>query len=273
MNEMNANLGKYIRAIKRYIHQGAALLGYEFIRDNNNIKIKKRNYIGGDYLKDIRKILKLYFNGRDVKCCIDGGAHRGETSLSFIDAFSRANIFSFEPEPDNYKMLCENTQVYPRIKPLNLALGETNKIVTFYKNLDSQTGSLLSGAENCTKYVDKVCKMQLSEKINVGMVTLDDWTKNNDILSIDLLKLDLQGYELNALIGANNLLKNNKVAFLLLEVNFVSVYHNQSQLSELYEFVTQRGYRLVSLYPSEFNAMNYHYRCGADMLFVLENIT
>jgi len=271
-NKLNTIIVKYNRCIKRFLHKGAAFIGYEFLREDGKIVIKKRCYIGGDYLKDIKLILKKCTGKNDVKCCIDGGAHQGETSLTLVDAFPNAIIYSFEPEPGNFKVLCNNTDGYPGIRPLNMALGEANKVVTFYKNYDSQTGSLLAGTDTCTKYVDNADKMRLVKKLNVKMVTLDDWAEYNKISSIDLIKLDLQGYELNALIGAKNLLKCKIVTFLLFEVNFVPSYENQSQLSELYDFVTQMGYRLVSLYPCEFNARTFHYRCGGDLLFVLEDI-
>ncbi|MBM3210857.1 MAG: FkbM family methyltransferase [Deltaproteobacteria bacterium] len=272
MNKFSATIYKYNRKLKRHIQKAAALLGYEFIKADGKIVIKKRQYIGGDYLTDIRFILKKCTGRNDLKCCIDGGAHRGETSLALVDAFPQAIIYSFEPEPENFKVLCQNTESYAGIRPLNLALGEANQFVTFYKNYDSQTGSLLAGADSCTKYAEKAEQMQLLENIDVEMTTLDDWAETHNISSIDLIKLDLQGYELNALIGAKNLLKNKRVTFLLIEVIFVPAYKNQSQLAELYEFVTQMGYRLVSLYPSEFNARSFHYRCGGDMLLVLEDI-
>lgn len=273
MLKLKVIIYKYIRLLKRLLYKWAALLGYEFIRKDGKIVIKQRQFIGGDYLKDIKFILKKFTAKNEVKCCIDGGAHLGETSLTLVDAFPEAIIYSFEPEPDNYKVLCKNTAGYPSITALNLALGEADKVVTFYKNYNSQTGSLLAGADGCTKYVDKAEQMQLLEKIDVEMTTLDDWAENNKISSIDLIKLDLQGYELNALMGAKNLLKNKKVNFLFFEVNFVPAYENQAQLSELYEFVTKMGYRLVSLYPSYFNARTFHYRCGGDLLFVLEDLS
>lgn len=269
---MNTRIYKYSRSIKRFLNNWAAFLGYEFIREDGKILIKKRHYIGGDYLKDIKFILKKCTGNNDVKCCIDGGAHQGETSLALVDAFPEAIIYSFEPEPDNFKVLCKNTNGYSGIRPLNLALGEANQVVTFYKNYDSQTGSLLAGTDSCAKYVDEPKKMQLLDKLNVKMVTLDNWAENNRITSIDLIKLDLQGYELNALIGANKLLTSKKVTFLFFEVNLVPSYENQSQLSALYEYATKVGYRLVSLYPSEFNARTFHYRCGGDLLFVLEDL-
>jgi hypothetical protein len=153
-----------------------------------------------------------------------------------------------------------------------MALGDATTTGTFIVNKDSQTGSLLIAAPESGKYVGDPGMMRPVSTETVRITALSDWARENNVVAIDLLKLDLQGYELKALKGSRSLLGRKKIRFIYLEVNFIPAYEGQASLAELYEYCTGMGYRLVGLYPTEFNARRFHYRCGGDILFVLEDL-
>jgi FkbM family methyltransferase len=263
-------LNSIVRTVKRSIHIMLAFCGFEVARKDDKIILRRCYYIGSNYLSDIGKIIG---SAKNVRICIDGGAHHGETALLFSDAFPEATIYSFEPEQNNFLSLTQTISSCKRIIPVNKALGETTAFETFIVNQGSQTGSLLVASQGSEKYVDDPRVMRPVSKERVSTVALQDWVKENAIDSIDLLKLDLQGYELKALEGAKSLLSSKRILFVYLEVNFVPAYEGQATLTALYDYCTNFGYRLVGLYPSEFNAHQFHYRCGGDLLFVLEDLT
>jgi FkbM family methyltransferase len=257
------------RAIKRRIHDALAVCGLEVVRDKSRLRLRRRFYLGANYLKDIGRIAG---GAKNIRTCIDGGAHWGETALALADAFPRATIYSFEPEKDNYQALLAACACR-RIVPVPMALGESTADGTFIVNEDSQTGSLLAAARDSGKYVHDPAGMRPAATETVPVVALSDWAAQNGVDSIDLLKLDLQGYELKALEGSRSLLGRKKILFIYLEVNFVPAYDGQAPLGALYDYCTSMGYRLVGLYPNEFNASKFHYRCGGDLLFVLEDLS
>ena len=67
--------------------------------------------------------------------------------------------------------------------------------------------------------------------ITVETITIDSWATQNNIAYLDLLWLDLQGHELTALQGAQQMLKKVKVVYT--EVNFVHAYKNQQLYTEI----------------------------------------
>jgi hypothetical protein len=86
-------------------------------------------------------------------------------------------------------------------------------------------------------------KMQLSEKIVVEQIRLDDFLKVNEI---DILKLYLQGYELEALKGCEKIISNIRI--ITTEVEFVPLYKNQALFSDIDIYLRDRDFRLLNLY-------------------------
>ena len=244
------------------------ILHLDIHRDRGKVKIFKRMSMGANYLHDIA----IISGGKNkVQVCIDGGGHVGETALELMSAFPKALIYSFEPASLNFAGLNKNTKRYKRIYPIKMGIGSDSGSAEFLINNGDQTGSFLKPADGAEKYVSDPSIIKPAGKETVMVVSLDQWVVDNNIQYIDLLKLDLQGYELEALKGARSILSNKMVLSIFMEVNFVSAYENQAGLAQLLAFCTDLGYRVVGLYPSEFNARHFHYRCGGDLLLTLED--
>jgi FkbM family methyltransferase len=245
-----------VRKIKRGLKGLLSRYGYEA----PGLRLQKKVRIGTDLFHDIRYIL-----GRDVRCVIDGGAHFGETALTYADHFGSAEIYSFEPDAEAFSELSRNAKGHENIHPICAALGEVNETALFRVNQNSQTNSFLAPAEDSAKWVP-ASAVALKEKRPVRVHTLDDFAKT--IPPIDLLKLDVQGYELAVLRGAKELLTAGQIPLVYLEVCYVPQYAGQATLPELYDFLFPLGYRLVGLYPVDFDPRPFKYRVGGDLLFV-----
>ena len=89
------------------------------------------------------------------------------------------------------------------------------------------------------------------------MQTIQVVTKKLDILfpneTIDLLKLDLQGGEYNALKGAINLLNDKRIKCIISEVMFQKCYKNQRNASELLLFLEKNGFKIFNFYQNHFH--------------------
>jgi hypothetical protein len=105
----------------------------------------------------------------------------------------------------------------------------------------------------------------------VPVYALDDFVPEHINCPVDLLKLDVQGYELMVLQGAARLLGRAAFPLIYLEICYVPQYRGQTSLPDMYSLLYGYGYRLVSTYPSEFDARGYKYRVGGDLLFVHES--
>ncbi len=85
----------------------------------------------------------------------------------------------------------------------------------------------------------------------IDVCTLDRWCQENGIdpKRVDIVKLDVQGAELQALYGARTLLETAKVVYL--EVSFVPIYKGSPLFGEIDSFLTECGYRRHAIYPSD----------------------
>ena len=71
--------------------------------------------------------------------------------------------------------------------------------------------------------------------------------------------------------GAARILDRAAFPLIYLEICYVPQYRDQTSLSDLYSLLYGYGYRLVSTYPSEFDARGHKYRLSGDLLFVHES--
>lgn len=204
--------------------------------------IRKTNHLGLDPLNDIQQIL-----GRSPCMIVDLGAHLGETAVAYAEKFPHATIHSFEPSPRTFAALKANLQAYSNVRPVNMAMGDTGGTGRLHLNESSATNSLLSSAaqvsdasiSQMTKTVDEV---------SVTVQTLDGYCRANDIQFIDLLKMDVQGFELHVLQGARRLLVEQQIALIYTEVSFEPFYEGQPFFQDVYARLINHGFQLVDLY-------------------------
>ncbi len=144
----------------------------------------------------------------------DVGANNGEYTRSALELFERnkcqAKVFSFEPIEEIYVSLEKNIGNDVRVLCLRQAIGSRNEIVSMYTN--SEVGALSSFYELNIELVGKEVVMQQVEQI-----TLDTFCGERGLEQIDFLKMDIEGYELEALHGANNLIASGRVSAIQFE--------------------------------------------------------
>ena len=145
---------------------------------------------------------KILANGAVV---VDAGANIGIYS-EFLSRCVGPNgvVHSFEPCPDNFMRLRRATRKLPNVCPCPSAVGERSGETMFYVSDELNVDHRAYATEGDTR-----------RAVQVGMVALDDYFKPGE--RIDLLKLDIQGYEHHALKGAKRIISENPDIKLLLE--------------------------------------------------------
>ena len=198
------------------------------------------------------------------------GQTSGQTAITFSRAFPAALVFSFEPDPDTYRELCQRLATYACVKPFALGLGDREGDATLLVNHSSETNSFLKPLPGAAEYLVEPGVLARVASRHVSMTTLDAFCREKKLDRIDLLKLDVQGYELKVLEGASQLLAKRAIPLIYLEVSFVRTYENQPLFPDVYRYLFDRGYRFVGLYESGHETHYYH--VGGNALFVQEEL-
>lgn len=174
---------------------------------------------------------------------IDGGAHRGGSVDAFSQYVPQAQFHCFEPDPLLAKALTERFTGKANVRVVMAALGDTKGRATFNINVSRPTNSLLPPGEALQADLQSLC--ELVEQVEVDIVTIDDYCKAQALDRVDIIKLDLQGYDYKALLGAQVTLHDARV--VLIEVLFVEIYKGCNLFPEVLRLMGELGYTLYTL--------------------------
>ena len=191
----------------------------------------------------------------------DIGAHEGQSILFFSKLFPDAFIYSFEPDPDTFKILSNISA--KNLKLENIALSDKTGDTSFYKNSISHTNSLFKVNHNSKDSIsiskaksekNETFFIGLNQEIKVKTSTLDYYITSNNILTIDLLKIDVQGAEVKVLNGALSSLEKTKC--VILEISFYDYYETQTSFFDIEKILTTMDFKLYSISEISNNPMN-----------------
>jgi FkbM family methyltransferase len=192
-----------------------------------------------DLLTDIADLLK----GRDVKTILDVGANVGFMTFQFQRRFPGAQIHCFEPNPNVYRILETSYSGDANIHCHPVGIGDVSGELNFNINANSGTSSFLSPTPyHLAHQAHHILASQV-----IPIITLDNFARDSGIEHIDILKLDIEGYELKALQGAARLLACQSIDLIYTEVNIVRSYEGQVLFHELTTFLEAHEYFLYNL--------------------------
>ncbi len=223
-------------SLKQTAHSLMRKLGVEVsIRHLNRFE-----QVGGDPIADI----KFFLGDRTGLTLFDVGANVGQTIEIFRENFPGAYVHSFEPSPDTYRQLHANHGGASDVSTWNFGVGAANGTLPFLENSTSDMSSFLAPGADAWGAVARTTEVEV--------VTLDDFCEQRGIDSIDVLKCDTQGYELEVLKGARRLMEQRRIRLVFTEVNFADMYRGQAPFDELFRFLTDRHFALVAFYRFSF---------------------
>lgn len=184
--------------------------------------------------------------GRDNELVIfDVGAYIGDIAATYKRMFPQSTIYCFEPFPDSFQkltQLCRDAS----IKAHQIAFSDKKGKTTFHINVDLSCNSLLPPTESDFKcYSAKSIK---DGEIQVETNTIDNFCADVGISGIDILKLDVEGAEVNVLDGASRMLSKQAIKLIYSEVMFIPHYTDGCLFHELTTFLKKHGYTLFNLY-------------------------
>lgn len=195
------------------------------------------------FTKDAFNDIAFLESGREVKTIFDVGANIGFVTFQFQKKFPNSDIYAFEPNPYVFNKLRESYVIEPKIHTMMMGVGDITGEKEF--NINSNTGT--SSYLEADAYHKDHQARNLKEKRFTQIVTLDDFCQNENIHHIDILKMDIEGYELNALLGARDLLFDQAIDIIYIEVNLVPSYVGQPLFHEITKFLLECNYHLYNI--------------------------
>jgi FkbM family methyltransferase len=178
---------------------------------------------------------------RNSKVIFDVGANVGIYSLLGGTANSRAKIYAFEPTQELFDTLLANIRRngLQNIIPNLAAVG----------NIDGQ-GFLheCRGSDGSNEGMNFVTTRisQGSDKLT-QIVSLQSYCQRNQISRIDLMKIDIEGGEYDALLGAMSLLREQAIGYIFLELSEWAANRSGHSTSDIKHLLWKNGYQIYQL--------------------------
>lgn len=170
--------------------------------------IDRTLFLTGTTERGTLDVMKQYLKHNPEAVVFDVGANIGLMSLYASSVLPTGTIYSFEPVPETFQKLVYNIELNNKknnIHAFSLALGAKEEEKSIYVNT-SHLGMSTFISDGKTKTATQTVKVS----------TIDDFIKSRG-LKIGFIKIDVEGWEVEVLKGASDLLKKQDAPAIMLE--------------------------------------------------------
>lgn len=238
------------------------------ILDRFGYVLWKRDFIRYGVLPflDIDRLSKAF--GRNIEVFFDVGANIGQTSVVALKSFPDAVVFAFEPASDTFSKLSDRIRTNNRFFPHQIALGDKEEEATLYEyreDVSAVARSLVLNGRFPMRY-----GFHQSGGTKVTCRTIDQFCRDASVRKIDVLKIDVEGFELSVIKGAERMLNEGRIGFVYLEFNDLMPKDGTvgGSLFPISEYLSQFGLKYVASYTDFIHADHEMFSC-ANALFAL----
>jgi len=199
-------------------------------------------------LNKLTKIFDALFGSAVAKVIFEFGSRYGEDTVEFAKRYPAAMVYAFECNPNTLPECRKNTGEYSNITLTEKAVSDTCGTVSFYKIDKDKTETTWEdgnqGASSLLKASGKYpVENYVQEEIKVESITLSKFIEDQHIPGIDILWMDIQGAELQALKGLGKDI--SKVKSIHIEVEFFEIYKDQPLFDEVKAFLNNADFELL----------------------------
>ena len=192
-------------------------------------------FFTGEFERRELELCRKYVSRRST--VIDIGANIGLHSIYFANLAQEGCVLALEPNLDTFDLLRRNVDGKTNIVPLNLAISDSGGVVEFFHASDSAYSSLMD-----TK------RTTIAKTAKVPCMTVDDLVAALKIANVDLVKIDVEGFEYDVLKGMT------KTISAFHPVIFCEIYKGTGSNQvpdETVSFLLNRGYKAFVSHDGE----------------------
>ena len=176
----------------------------------------------------------LYPLVKEGMSILDIGTNIGETLLQFARLTGPGGrVTGFEPVPENYRKCFHNISLnnFKTIRVEQLALSDKAETLFFEEATNRNSGGIF------------MHRQQQGASSAVQAVTLDEFVRKEGVSKVDLIKIDVEGFETNVLKGASYTCTSFHPV-LFVEVDQQNLQRQGSSAEELQQIIRDYGYRI-----------------------------
>jgi FkbM family methyltransferase len=218
------------------------------------LKKETDSYVENEYFRAFEHINKTITLANKIASKVDNamivdvGGLIGKTAVMYSKAFPNLDIYLYEPIQQNFSEIQKNTASYKNIKAFKKALGNTSGKSTINVAGRVSSSSLLElNSTTSPEIFSESMVKKSTEEIEIN--TLDaEIPKDKNIL---ILKLDVQGFELEVLKGG--MLTLHRTACIVLETGTHNAYVGSPQYHDIDEFLRHHDFVIYDILPSTKN--------------------
>lgn len=185
---------------------------------------------------------------RPLSTVIDIGANRGQFALA-SRAIAGARVFSFEPLPHVANIFKKVFVTDDSVTLFVSAIGERVEKLPIHLSARDDSSSLLEIGTAQSKLFPGTHEVGTLE---IDVAPLDHFISEADIVRPAMLKLDVQGFELQALAGCGSLIEN--FDYVYCECSFVELYKGQKLAAEVIAYLSSFGFVLSGIYNPSYDS-------------------
>jgi FkbM family methyltransferase len=181
---------------------------------------------------------------------LDGGANVGKYTREVLQHCREAKVYSFEPVKDTFLQLEEALRGEERVRliPRGLFSEAGKKEINLYPSHTHASVYRLTGVP-----------YESTGTLTIEMVRGDDFVREEGLERIDLLKLDLEGAEYDALEGFEDTLRAGRIRLVQFEYGYINIL-SKHLLLDYYRFFEEKGYIVGKIFPRTVKFRPYRFK-------------
>ncbi len=200
------------------------------------------------FYPELKRVYKSLFNSNTLITIIDIGSNKGQSIDFFRSISSNTKIYGFEPNPTLFRSLEKKYKNCTNVHLSNQGVSNINGKLIFQENLLNETSTFeeLNYESTYLKQKSKILGVKpeaiIVKKYEVEVCRISDFIAKNNLQNIDIIKIDVEGHELQCLKGLFESNDTLTIKYIQLESHSDDMYINKGNHVEINEILKSNGF-------------------------------